>query len=408
MKFDMKEVSVENFDPMENRLVDDAWMTGGEKQVYERALNIVPRLKANNEQCEALRRLPDESFQLLQECGLPRIMQPRLYGGLEGSTVLLSRIVEELTQACPSTAWVLAVYGEHAWFTASFGKEAQDDVWLKNPQAVVASSLAPRATAENVEGGFRLTGTFPFASGCRHADWIILGAFVKNETASEMRYMLVPMSEVKILDDWNTLGLRGTGSSTVALDGVFIPEYRTLVDRCIQRGETPGSQLHKDFAILRAPRQAFSTFTQLPVTLGLARRVLSHTCSNLRGRVSRGVTNLQDSQLVQLKIGEASTDAAAAILVAHQRHIYTDAKLRRGETVSKNDVLLCRRDSVWANQLARKSIEKLVSVSSAEIVHDRNALQAWLRDSLTTGVHFSANWDNAMVPFGKYQLGLAV
>ncbi len=387
-------------------LVDDSWMSSQERQLYESAMHLIPVLQQREKDCITARSLPDETFADFQRLGLPRILQPMLYGGFEGSTTLLSRIVEDLSVACPSSGWVLAVYGEHAWMAASFAKQAQDEIWLENQQAVVASSLAPRATAEIVEGGYRVTGTYPFASGCKHALWLVLGVFVQNGESREMRYMLVPKHDVEILDDWETLGLRGTGSNTLLLDNVFIPDHRTVVDKSLQTGDTPGSKVHPDYALLRAPRQVFSTFTQLPVTLGLGRRVLNHVCQTMQGRVSRGTTNLQDSQIVQLKIGEAAADLNAAITVAHRRQQYTHERMKRGLELGQRDVFACRRDSVWANSMARQSIEKLISITSAEIVHNRNDLQSWYRDALTTGTHFSANWESAMVPYGKFQLGL--
>jgi 3-hydroxy-9,10-secoandrosta-1,3,5(10)-triene-9,17-dione monooxygenase len=388
-------------------LVDDNWMNPAERRLFDAALALVPTLQAREQKCLLERSLPRETFEDYQRLGLARILQPRKYGGMQGSTVLLSRVVEELALGCPSSAWVLAVYGEHAWLTACFAPQAQDDVWASEPTAVVSSSLAPRAVARPVEGGYRLTGTYPFASGCKHASWIIVGAWVPDGEQRQMRYMLVPMREVEILDDWHTLGLRGTGSNTVALHDVFIPEHRSVRDTVLHSGATPGQAAHPDYPLVGAPRVAFAVFTQLPVTLGLARKVLQHLCTSMRGRVSRGAINLSESQVVQLKIGEASADIDAALTIAHRRHLHADRLLRSGQRLSPTDLLACRRDSVWANQLARQGIDKLVSVTSAEIVHDRNDLQAWLRDALTTGVHFSANWENAMVPYGKMQLGLS-
>lgn len=388
-------------------LVDDSWMDADARRLFDSALDLIPSLQQLEPRCQAERNVPEETVQRFKQLGLTRILQPRRYGGMQGSTVLLARIVEELTLGCSSSAWVLSVFGEHAWVVGCFPEQAQQDVWGADPLAVAASSLAPRATAQTVEGGYRLSGTYPFASGCRHAQWLIVGAWVQQDDNRHMRYMLVPMHEVEILDDWQTLGLRGTGSNTVALKDVFIPAHRSIRETDLQTGNTPGAAVHPDFPLLRAPRLAFAIFTQLPVTLGLARRVLQHTCMTMRGRVSRGSTNLFESPIVQMKLGEAAADIDAAVSIAHLRHLSADRALRAGQTLSAPQMLACRRDSVWANALARKGIENLVSVTSAEIVHDRNALQGWYRESLTTGAHFGANWESAMVPYGRMQLGLA-
>lgn len=388
-------------------MVDDGWMSAAERKVFESALALVPELQARERQCQEQRNVPAETIRTFHELGLTRILQPKAYGGMQGSTLFLSRVVEELAMGCPSSAWVLSVFGEHAWVLATFPQQAQEDIWRHNPLAVAASSLAPRATAQVVDGGYRLSGTYPFASGCKHADWLIVGAWVESVSGREMRYMLVPMADIVILDDWQTMGLRGTGSNTVALKDAFVPAHRTVLDRSLQTGDTPGSAAHPDYPLLRAPRGAFAIFTQLPVTLALARRVLAHTCLTMRGRVSRGMTTLSDSQIVQCKIGDAAADIDSAIAIANQRHRQVHERMLSGGALTQADAIACRRDSAWASRVARRGIETLVSVSSAEIVHDRNDLQGWYRDSLTTGVHFGANWESAVVPYGRLQLGFA-
>ncbi|WP_167338320.1 acyl-CoA dehydrogenase family protein [Paraburkholderia oxyphila] len=388
------------------RMVDDSWMSGPERALFNEALDFVGALKEREADCVRQRNVPTGTVDRFRETGLSRILQPKRYGGLQSSPLLLSRVVEELAMGCPSSAWVLSVFGEHAWVVGCFPEQAQDDVWGANPLAVVASSLAPRATAQRVKGGYQITGTYPFASGCRHAEWLIVGAWVEHDGGRSLQYMLVPMSEVTILDDWQTLGLRGTGSNTVSLDNVFVPEHRMVSDAGLKKGETPGSLVHPDYPLLKAPRAAFAIFTQLPVTLALARLVLEHTGLTMRGRVSRGMTTLSDSQIIQCKLGEAAADIDAAIFVAHRRHRHVADLIASGQSVSVQEAQAAHRDSVWANRVARRGIETLVSTTSAEIVHDRNSLQSWYRDSLTTGSHFGANWEAAMAPYGRMLLGM--
>lgn len=388
------------------RMVDDSWMNDAERDLLDQAMELVGVLKEREADCMRDRNVPKATVDSFRKTGLSRILQPKRYGGMQSSPLLLSRVTEELAMGCPSSAWVLSVFGEHAWVVSCFPAQAQEDVWGTNPLAVVASSLAPRSVAEKVDAGYRLSGTYPFASGCQHAEWLIVGAWVERDSSRSLQYMLVPMSEVKILDDWHVLGLRGTGSCTVALEGVVVPEHRMVSDAALKKGDTPGSAVHPDYPLLKAPRAAFAIFTQLPITLALSRLVLEHTARTMRGRVSRGMTTLSDSQIIQCKLGEAAADIDAAIFVAHRRHRYVAELIASGETVTAQDAQAAHRDSVWANKTARRGIETLVSTSSAEIVHDRNPLQSWYRDSLTTGSHFGANWDAAMVPYGRMLLGM--
>ena len=109
-------------------------------------------------------------------------------------------------------------------------EQAQIDVWGDDPLAVVASSLAPRAAATRTTGGWRLSGNYSFSSGCDYAQWAVIGAFLGE--MGDMRhaaYLLVPLGDVEIVDDWHVLGLRGTGSKSLVLHDVFVPEHRTLM-----------------------------------------------------------------------------------------------------------------------------------------------------------------------------------
>src|SRR5690606_5007446 len=129
-----------------------------------------------------------------------------------------------------------------------FGEQAQMDVWGDDPSTLCCSVLAPRTNAEVTDGGFRLTGSWPFSSGCDHASWALLGANVVGESGRPERYLfLVPMSELTIVDDWHVLGLRATGSKTLKGEKLFVPAHRALRFDLLLSGDTPGSKVHSDY-----------------------------------------------------------------------------------------------------------------------------------------------------------------
>jgi alkylation response protein AidB-like acyl-CoA dehydrogenase len=108
-----------------------------------------------------------------------------------------------LTYGCASSAWVYAVLAEHQWIIAQYPEQAQIDVWGEDPLAVASSSLAPREAARPVPGGWRLSGHYPFSSGCDYAQWAIIGAFLSEKgDPRSIAYLLVPLAEVEIIDDW--------------------------------------------------------------------------------------------------------------------------------------------------------------------------------------------------------------
>src|SRR6184192_535218 len=235
---------------------DDSALPEDERALLERARALMPRLAGRAPAATAARQLPPETIAEYHEAGILRILQPRRFGGLEGRFSLFSRIVEELTFGCASSAWVYAVLAEHQWIIAQYPEQAQIDVWGDDPLAVASSSLAPRAPARRVPGGWRLSGRYTFSSGCDFAQWAILGAFLGE--AGDPRYiayLLVPLAEVEVVDDWQVLGLAGTGSKSLMLHDVFIPEHRCVMVSDLFKGTPPGALVHPDYPVHQRARR---------------------------------------------------------------------------------------------------------------------------------------------------------
>ena len=231
-----------------SRSGDDSALPDDERAVLERARRLIPRLSERAPAAAAARKLPPETIAEYRGAGILRILQPRRFGGMQGRFSLFSRIVEELTWGCASSAWVYAVLAEHQWIIAQYPEQAQIDVWGDDPEAVAASSLAPRAAAQRVSGGWRLSGRYTFSSGCDYAQWAIIGAFLgEMGDPRTIAYLLVPLSEIEIDDDWQVLGLLGTGSKSLILRDVFVPEHRVVMvadlfagTRCRGASRLPG------------------------------------------------------------------------------------------------------------------------------------------------------------------------
>ncbi len=334
-------------------------------------------------------------------------MQPNRFGGHQASFDVFSRIVETLANGCAASAWVYAVLAEHQWIIACMPEQAQIDVWGDNPHSVASSSLAPRETAKRTSGGWRLSGQFPFSSGCRHAQWAIIGARAEDAAGNKpTRYMLVPMTHVEIVDDWHVLGLRGTGSCSLLLTDVFVPEHRTVLLQDLLDGTTPGAAILPDYSLLRAPRGYLVPFSLPAVMFTLARRALDLAPAALRTRISRGVREVAASEVVQMRLGEAAAAIDAGVLIMHTRRAQSIKTLESGAAISPEAVARNRRDVSFAAHQLRVGVEALLEVSGARSVYDADPLQALLRDVLTISTHMVVSRQGAMVPYGRLMLGL--
>jgi len=324
---------------------------------------------------------------------------------MQGRFSLFSRIVEELTYGCASSAWVYAVLAEHQWIIAQYPERAQIDVWGEDPQAVASSSLAPREAARHVPGGWRLSGHYPFSSGCDYAQWAIIGAFLgeKGDPRS-IAYLLVPLAEVEIADDWQVLGLLGTGSKSLVLKDVFVPEHRSVMVSDLFAGTPPGALVHPDYPVLRAPRGFLVSYSLPPVAIALGRRALDIACAGLAKRVSRGVTRVAESEVVQMAIGEAAAAIDVATLLLHTGREASTAAVSSGRKITEAEALRARRDMVYAQHQVGWALDRLCEMDGARWVYDNDALGAIRRDVMTILTHHAASRQAAMAPYGKMLL----
>ena len=373
--------------------------------MLDRARALVPRLIERGPAAAAVRRLPPETIAEYHAAGILRILQPRRFGGRQGRFSLFSRIVEELTYGCASSAWVYAVLAEHQWIIAQYPEEAQVDVWGDDPEAVASSSLAPRAAAKRVAEGWRLSGRYPFSSGCDHAQWAILGAFLgEMGDPRHIAYLLAPLAEVEIVDDWQVLGLAGTGSKSLVLHDVFIPEHRCVMVSDLFAGTPPGALVHPDYPVLRAPRGFLVPYSLPPVAIALGRRALDIACTTLSGRVSRGVTKLAESEVVQVAIGEAAAAIDVATMLLHTGRESSTAAVSSGRKITDAEALRARRDMVYAQHQVSWALDRLCELNGASWVYDSDQLGAIRRDVMTILTHHAASRQAAMAPYGRMLL----
>jgi len=376
-----------------------------EGDLLQAARDLIPVLRQRAAATTEGRDVLTETIADYHRINILRIIQPRRFGGLQLRFSLFSRIVEILTEGCASSAWVYAVLGEHQWLLASYPEKAQADIWGEDHRALASSSLAPRATAERTPGGWRLSGTFPFSSGSTHARWAIIGAFLgKSGDPASVAYLLVPFTDIEIVDDWRVFGLQGTGSRSLKLHDVFIPEHRCVMTADLFAGTVPGAEVHPDYPLVRVPRGLMVNYSLPPVAIALGRRALSIALETLRSRVSRGLTAMAASEFVQMTIAEAAAMIDAATLTMHHGREAAEALIETGEPIAPERVMRTRRDMTHAQHQVQSAVEKLIEICGARSVYDTDPLAAIRRDLLTVLTHNVASRQAAYAAWGKAAL----
>src|SRR5205823_3649306 len=240
------------------------------------------------------------------------------------------------------------------------------------------------------------------------AQWAILGAFLgEMGDPRSIAYLLVPLAETEIVDDWQVLGLAGTGSKSLLLHDVFVPQHRSVMVSDLFAGTPPGAAVHPDYPVLRAPRGFLVSYSLPPVCIALGRRALDIACRSLSGRVSRGVTRVAESEMVQMTLGEAAAAIDAATLLLHTgRDASTDA-VSSGRQIAMAEALRARRDMTWAQHQIGWALERLCELSGARWLYDSDPLQEIRRDVMTILTHHAASRQAAMAPYGHMLLDRA-
>lgn len=375
-----------------------------------RARSLAPRLRERAARTEELRHLPSETEKDLHEAGLFRMLQPRRIGGAELDYVALIDCAELLGQADASVAWNLANLASHHWMLGMFEQKAQDLVWGRDPDALIASSfIFPAGRATRVDGGYRLHGSWPFSSGVASCAWNMLASVVYSDDEAdgiEYRIFLLPKDDYKVLDTWNVAGLRGTGSCDVEVRDAFVPDDMTVAVGDLAGGPTPGSKINTN------PLYALPVFSLFPyvlsgVALGNAQACLDDYAEVARHRVSTyNRAKLSDFQSTQIKIAEASAKIDAARLIMRSACLDAMEHARRGQVPDMAIKTRYRRDGAFSVNLCTDAVSMLFAASGARGLFTTGVLQRQFRDAHAINSHLAFNFDAAGTNYGRVALGL--
>jgi 3-hydroxy-9,10-secoandrosta-1,3,5(10)-triene-9,17-dione monooxygenase len=375
-----------------------------------RAKALLPRLRDRASRTEELRRLPPETERDLHDAGLFKILQPKRVGGSEFDYVTLVDCAEEIGQADASVAWNFANLASHHWMLGMFDKRAQDLVWNKDVNALIASSfIFPAGRARKVDGGYVLRGSWPFSSGVNSSEWNMLASVVSSDDEAdgiEYRIFLVNKSDYTIKDTWDATGLRGTGSNDVEVADAFVPEPMTVAVNELSGGPTPGSAVNPN-ALYALPVFSLFPYVLSGVAVGNAQACLDDYVEVARHRASTyNRAKLGDLQSTQIKIAQASAKIDAARLIMRSTCIQAMADARRGHVPDTSAKTKLRRDGAYSVNLCTEAVSLLFSASGARGLYTTAALQRQFRDAHAINSHLAFNFDAAGTNYGRVALGL--
>lgn len=379
------------------------------KSVLDNVRDLLPTIRDRGEEGERLRKVPDESVKELHESGFFRILQPRRYGGFEAEDPLdFYDGVRMIASADASTGWIASVLSVHAWQVALFPQAAQEAVWGSDTGTLLSSSYAPMGKALAVDGGYHVSGRWSFSSGCDHADWVLLGALVTNEAGQmiDFRTFMLPRRDYSIDPVWNTVGLAGTGSHDIVVDGAFVPHDFTLSMTETGRCEGPGQAINSG-RLYRLPFHSLFTSAITTPIIGMAQGAYADHVATQRERVRAAFIGERAAEdpFGHVRIGRAASevDAAWALLTQNLRSLqgYVD----RGEPIPLEQRLKVRRDQVTGTERAIAAIDVMFEAAGARALDRAGYLQRVWRDAHAGRVHAANDPERALRMYGADQVG---
>jgi 3-hydroxy-9,10-secoandrosta-1,3,5(10)-triene-9,17-dione monooxygenase len=378
-----------------------------------RLRDLLPAIRERASRAEQLRHLPDETFDDFQEAGLLRALQPKRYGGFELDPGVQYQAVTEVGAVCGSTGWVFGVMGAHNWHLAVFPPQAQEDVWGEDDSAQLATSLAPTGTIERVDGGFRVSGRWSFASGCDHCQWVVLGGIAppvdksgKEGAPPDARCYLLPRRDYEIDDNWHVMGLCGTGSKDIVVKDAFVPDYRTHSYRDAFQLKNPGMAVN-DAPLYRLPFGLVFAYTLGAAAIGAAKGALASFREQQQRRLDiRNRSRVAEDPFTQLRLAES----AAEIDAAHERMLGNFAEMMRlaraGAEIPLSFRARVRWDAGKATDWSIQAVDRLMMASGGRGIFLDNPIQRAWRDVHAMQAHASNNVERAAAVFGRSEFGL--
>lgn len=379
-------------------------------QAVERARLLAEKLAPRAREVELTRHLPDDVFELFRESGLMRISQPQTWGGSQLPLPTHLDVITEIGAACGSSAWTMGVYISHNWNLALFDPIAQEEVWGTNPEAVACTSAAGGPPAERVAAGAVIrAGKWTFLSGVWHADWIVVNSPLPPEHdpagAPELFSLLIPRGDYRIVDDWHTVGLSGTGTCSVELTDVFVPAHRILSFAAQQDGTTVGGVQHGD-PMYRTPLDATWPAYLAAPALGAARGVVAAWIERTRKR-NHAYTRVPAAGEFQkqFRLGEAEAriDGADQLLRRALVSVVEAAATEQdiAEVRSRN-----RRDFAVSVRMCVEAVESIFLASGASSLAQSSAIQRHWRDVHAVAQHAMFEYERSVSAWGRRRLGV--
>lgn len=350
---------------------------------------------------EEARTLPADMVAALLAAGITRILIPPRFGGYGLGLDTWFEVVREIAKADASHGWCASLMIHHPHYVSQFSEAAQKAVWADGLDQSIAASIQPVGKVEHTEGGYRISGEFPFASGINHSRWLIVGALLHIEGVPDAAFFLVRPGNYNVVDSWFTSAMRATGSNTAICDNVLVPESFTVRLSDLREGRGPGAALHAH-PIYRAPFIAYAPLTFVTPMLGAAQGAYEMFRDWIKGRRATRGGAVAEFASIQVRLARAAADLDAAELLLRRVVDVAQAPVPPSLAVRARSMRDCSRSV----ELCIGAIDALLAMSGSAGFASSHPIQRAWRDIHFAATHVALNTEQNFSHFGRLELDL--
>jgi alkylation response protein AidB-like acyl-CoA dehydrogenase len=366
---------------------------------------IGPVIEQHRDEGEQVRRLPDATMAALRDAGLLRLWTPKEYGGDEVDLPVFMKAVEGIAQLDSAAGWVFSTAAAGPLLTAFMPASVSNEIYANGPDVPIPGASAPNGRAVPVDGGYRVSGRWPLASGCHHGEWLGGMALIFDGDVPRMdahgvpdfKSVLFPRQDCELLDTWYSLGMRGTGSTHYAVNDVFVPEDRT-------------------FSVFTAPPQVSGPLYKLGVLPMFAMTVTSVLPGIARAAIDAFVKmakaktpTFSQTGLATRPTIHAEVARVEAMVQSSRAYLYEVAEemmasVKAGEPVSEATEVRRRLACSNVGASCIEAVDRLFALAGATPIYTGQRLERCLRDIHTAGQHLFVSpvwWEKT----GQYYFG---
>jgi indole-3-acetate monooxygenase len=351
---------------------------------------LAPDIASRGTEFEARRRLPSDVMEALRSIGVFGLFAPRSHGGLELELPWGLEIIRSLGRIDSSVGWNVMTNAVATLFASRLPRETYDQIYESCPDVIISGSAQPAGTAERTAGGWRISGRWPFASGCQYANWMMAVCVVieggkpvpgpSGDGQPMLRGFVLPAKRWQIEDTWHVSGLKGTGSHHITLTDTVVPAAN-FFDVFAGPSCLPGP--------LYQAVQQLIPLAHAAIDLGIAEGALDAIVelANAGRRQQRSTIAMRDTEIFQGELGRAAADLAAAQALLHAQAASHWRHALAGTLMNETLLTQGTQAAIWIAATCVRAANSCFALGGGSAVYDTSPLQRRLRDLQTAAQH---------------------